>query len=348
MSGSSMRKVAFLSNQGRIAGGEVMLLAMAGLAARHYDVVVVGPDSPSDLADACAGRGLRYIPVARRGRISYFANLRRVVRRENFDLLWCNGAGPGLATSLLPERRVLHLHQRIRPIQRLPMALARLGVVVTVVPSLYLSSVVEHSFVLRNWCSEVLAEPTAAPSKTRIGFLGRVSSDKGVDVLARAFGLLLSEHPDAELVIAGDGRFVSHEQQQAVERAIDDLPKRPIELGWVSPATLFAACDIVVVPSTWEEPFGLVAIEAMSAAVPLLVSSAGALPELVGHDYPWIFAAQDATALAARISEMSEDPEQTAFVAAQAKIRWRERFSVEANAERFMELLASASADGDQ
>ena len=325
-----------------------MLLSMAALAARQHDVVVVGPDSPSDLREACDERGLRYLAVQRNGRFSYFRHLRRAIRNEDFDLVWCNGAGPGLATALLPDRRVLHLHQRIRTIQRLPMAIARLGVVVTVVPSRYLSSVVENSFVLRNWCSEMVLEPTSRPTGLRIGFLGRVSCDKGVDVLARAFAVILEQHPDAELVIAGDGRFVSDEQQRVVAAALDALPSPPTRLGWVPPAELLAECDIVVVPSTWAEPFGLVAIEAMSAGVPLLVSSAGALPELVGEGYPWIFEATNHMELAGKISDMVSDQDHTAEVAAQSRERWKKRFSLEANADRFLELLASAAAESEE
>lgn len=325
-----------------------MLLSMAALAAGQHDVVVVGPDAPTDLREACEERGLSYLAVQRKGRISYLRNLRRAIRRENFDLVWCNGAGPGLATALLRDRRVLHLHQRIRASQRLPMAVARLGVVVTVVPSRYLSSVVENSFVLRNWCSEMLLEPTSRTDGLRIGFLGRVSCDKGVDVLARAFKLILERYPGAELVIAGDGRFVSDQQQRVVAEALDALPSPPTRLGWVPPAVLLANCDIVVVPSTWAEPFGLVAIEAMSAGVPVLVSSAGALPELVGEGYPWIFAATNHEDLAAKISEMVADRERTVEVAAQAKERWRKRFSLEANADRFLELLASAAAENEE
>jgi glycosyltransferase involved in cell wall biosynthesis len=213
------------------------------------------------------------------------------------------------------------------------------------VPSRSLSAAIEHSFVLRNWCDEVVIDPEAATKGPRIGFLGRLSCDKGVDVLAEAFGDVLESHPDAELVIAGDGRFVSDAQQRAVAAALGNLPQRPTELGWVPPATLLSRCDIVVVPSTWAEPFGLVAIEAMSAGVPLLVSSAGALPELVGDGYPWIFTATDAGQLAATIEAMLSDGERAAAVAQASKERWRQRFSVEANAGRFMELLASASAD---
>lgn len=324
-----------------------MLLSMAGLAALQHDVVVVGPDAPRDLRDACEERGLQYLVVPRKGRLSYFRNLRRAIRKEEVNLIWCNGAGPGLATALLRHRRVLHLHQRIRPAQRMPMAIARLGVVVTVVPSRFLSSVVENSFVLRNWCSEKILAPSPPAERLRIGFLGRVSCDKGVDVLAHAFGLVLEKHPDAELVIAGDGRFVSDDQQRIVARALDQLPSPPTRLGWVEPAVLFAACDIVVVPSTWAEPFGLVAIEAMSAGAPLLVSSAGALPEIVGEGYPWVFSAGDARALADKVLEMAADPTRTADVAANAKERWKIRFSLEANADRFLELLASAAADED-
>jgi glycosyltransferase involved in cell wall biosynthesis len=69
-------------------------------------------------------------------------------------------------------------------------------------------------------------------------------------------------------------------------------------LGWCDRSRFQAATDVAVFPSRWDEPFGLVAAESMSARLPCVVSDAGALPEVLGPDHPWIARQGDPAALA--------------------------------------------------
>jgi glycosyltransferase involved in cell wall biosynthesis len=107
-------------------------------------------------------------------------------------------------------------------------------------------------------------------------FLGRLSSEKGLDVLLAA----LDRAGDPPFMIAGDG---------PLRRTLEDLAGRlglvnTMFLGWQSPQQsreLVAAARYVAIPSIGEETANLAALEALSAARPLLVSQRGALPELV-------------------------------------------------------------------
>jgi len=72
-------------------------------------------------------------------------------------------------------------------------------------------------------------------------------------------------------------------------------------------AELFAWAEVVVVPSRWAEAFGLVAAEAMAAGAAVVVSDAGALPEVVG-DAGRVFPAGDAAALAGSSSRSPPTP----------------------------------------
>lgn len=84
-------------------------------------------------------------------------------------------------------------------------------------------------------------------------------------------------------------------------------------LGWVEPARVaefYAQSDICVVPSIWEEPFGLVAIEAMAAARPVVAARVGGLQDIVHHgDTGLLFNRGDAGELAQALSQLLDRPE---------------------------------------
>ncbi len=155
---------------------------------------------------------------------------------------------------------------------------------------------VSGAHVLANWTPE-LARTQPRPlagGAIRIGFIGRFSTIKGLHVLARALQRLdRLDVPKVQLVLAGDERFVPPDQQEIVHEEVGRLPD-VVRLGWVEPQAFFDQVDVVVVPSVWAEPFGLVAAEAMAAGRPLVVSDAGALPEVVGPEHPWVSRAGDA------------------------------------------------------
>jgi glycosyltransferase involved in cell wall biosynthesis len=121
------------------------------------------------------------------------------------------------------------------------------------------------------------------PNPQQILFVGRLVPQKGIDVLLRAFGAILHRHPDAMLVIAGDGQ-----QRLYLERLARflGLRQRVCFLGWQSRdelAKLYRACAVTAVPSLYE-PFGLVALEAMASGRPVVVGRVGGLAEIVDDE----------------------------------------------------------------
>lgn len=114
------------------------------------------------------------------------------------------------------------------------------------------------------------AEPRLRPSVSGVpkvlGYLGRLSAEKGIAALIDAVG-----GTDRKLVVAGDGdlgpaRFQT-EAGQVQWR------------GWIDPRVLFESIDVLVVPSMWREPFGLVVVEAARAGVPVLLADQPGLIE---------------------------------------------------------------------
>lgn len=331
------RRIALLSNQGEIGGGEVMLTAIAE-AARElgHEVTVVAPATPSEVADTARAAGFDVETIAGANALDYAKNLRGWARKQSFDVLWCNGLRPALATSGL-ARRVVHLHQVPTRKTALAARVARRGALASVVPSRFVAERVPGAQVLENWVSPLEVPASPERSVRVIGFLGRLSEDKGVSVLVDAVEKLIAEGHDVRLLIAGEARFVDPAVAARIEARLEVLGERVDRRGWMDRAAFFNEVAIAVFPSVWEEPFGLVAAEAMAARCPFVVSDAGALPEVVGAAYPFVAPAGDSDALAETLRRALASDWTTTIERSYA--RWSEHFSTAAGRARFSALL---------
>tara|TARA_R110002073_G_scaffold63151_1_gene158109 strand:+ start:486 stop:1706 length:1221 start_codon:yes stop_codon:yes gene_type:complete len=103
----------------------------------------------------------------------------------------------------------------------------------------------------------------------------RLVPEKGVDVALDA--LVKLRH--ARAVIAGDGPLLNELRERA---AVLGLNERVHFTGWIDHGqieALLPRCSVLSMPSTWDEPFGLVGIEAMAHGVPVVASDVGGVPE---------------------------------------------------------------------
>ncbi|MDL2336845.1 MAG: glycosyltransferase family 4 protein, partial [Pseudomonadota bacterium] len=148
-----------------------------------------------------------------------------------------------------------------------------------------------------------------APEGTRtrdLVFVGRLVSDKGVAVLIAALGLLARRGRCVGLTVIGDGPELAALRRQAAElgvsEQIDFCGRR---VGSVLVASLNEH-QVLVVPSVWEEPFGVVALEAMACGCIPLVSRSGGLPDAVGSSGV-VVTLGDVDALARAIDELLGD-----------------------------------------
>lgn len=132
------------------------------------------------------------------------------------------------------------------------------------------------------WNGVPVVPPRAAlaPVPT-LAFAGRLVPEKGLDVLLQAFRRVRERLPEARLVIAGDGPERDALTLRMAALGLGDHVER---LGHRPRAELDARLGsawLQAVPSIWEEPFGLVASEAMMRGVAVVASDAGGLAEIV-------------------------------------------------------------------
>jgi glycosyltransferase involved in cell wall biosynthesis len=331
-------RVYLAANNPDLGGGERMVLRHAeALLDLGHDVHVVAPDSPSEVLDAAATAGATPVAIRADRRRDHLLRLRAWDRHEREGLLWCHGLVPALATAG-HRHRIVHLHQDPRGrAQRAAARLARAGALATLVPSVDMAGRVRGSRAHANWTAQLPRLDLAHERPVNVGYLGRISTDKGVDLLARAMSGLGGA---GDLVVAGDTRYVADHDVRAVDLALADLGQRAVRLGHVRPEDLFSRVGVVAFPSVWEEPFGLVVAEAMAAGVPFVVSDAGALPEVAGPDHPWVARAGDATDLARVIGRALEaTPREVRDVTDRARRRWEEHYSPQAGRLRVQALL---------
>jgi glycosyltransferase involved in cell wall biosynthesis len=154
------------------------------------------------------------------------------------------------------------------------------------------------------------AAPTdrASPHPPYIFALGTAEPRKDFPNLVAAFDLLAGSHPDLELRIAGGPGWGEEALQRAVERAVHrDRVRR---LGWVDEREarqLLAEAVVFAYPSLYEG-FGYPPLEAMSAGTPVVATTAGSLPEVLG-DAALLVEPADPAALAGALAQAIEDTE---------------------------------------
>lgn len=124
----------------------------------------------------------------------------------------------------------------------------------------------------------------AAPGEKIVFYVGRLVREKGVQVLLDAIPMVLARLRNTKFIIAGKGPHLNELQNQAARMGI---AQRVYFTGYIDDYTrnsLYSWSDVAVFPSLYE-PFGIVALEAMAAKTPVVVSDTGGLSEIVMHSF---------------------------------------------------------------
>lgn len=138
-------------------------------------------------------------------------------------------------------------------------------------------------------CIDPAALPPPAPEREPlILYAGRVVADKGVDGFIAACAAVLPALPGWRAEIIGADRFGPESPRTPFLARMEAEAQRAgvVMRGYQPHAAVLQAMGraaIVVMPSRWEEPFGLVAIEAMASGAALITTRRGALPDIAGE-----------------------------------------------------------------
>ncbi len=185
------------------------------------------------------------------------------------------------------------------------------------------------------------AEQDSAPT---VLFAGRLTAEKGCQTLVEAMAQVRSQLPGARLLVAGQGPL-----RPALEAQATALGGGVRFLGQLDQPALAAATRaawLQCVPSLWDEPFGIAALDGMAQARAVIASAAGGLAEIVvdgetGLQVP----PGDAAALAAALLALLSDPAAADRMGSAGRQRLASHFSMDRCTERFLALYKDMLAE---
>ncbi len=224
----------------------------------------------------------------------------------------------GYASSLWAHRFVLRLENKVS---------------LFITPSSFLKSrMIQWGFprdrlrVIRNFTTA----PAASSMPGTFGmYLGRLSSEKGLEILLHA----LRAAGDPPFRFVGDGPVLKSLQLLAgrLELANTQFLGR---LAHQDAASMLVGARFLVFASQWDENAPLAALEAMAAGRPLLVTDKGGLPELVANGEGLICRAGDASDIGEKIAALVRDEELIVAMAARGVARARAEFTPETHLQQ--------------
>jgi len=173
-----------------------------------------------------------------------------------------------------------------------------------------------------------------------IFFVGRLVREKGVDILLESIPKVLYYNPQAKFIIAGRGPAEDYLRVRAKELGVYN---RIYFTGYIDAATrdfLYREAAVAVFPSLYE-PFGMVALEAMAAGTPVVVTDVGGLAEIVEHEKNGLKCYPDNPgSLADNILRLLGEPNLARRLAATAQVDLRNLYTWEEIAGRTRDVYS--------
>lgn len=340
-----------------IGGVETYALQfIPALRERGYEIAVITTrqhDYPEEeIHDGTTIHRLPFHDVLRARDPEAFIKLRRQVEavRNDFapDIIHANLYGPSIALHLETNRRspvptVIAIHSDFSETGGLgnivrrsfdqaawvtAVSNATLGDIRSMFPQIKdKSSVIYNGLVTDN----IEPRPLSA-DPPRVLCIGRLKREKGFDVALEAFARIRDSFANAKLTIAGEGPEGSVLERQAEALG---LGQSVSFTGWVRPDAVYdliSQSTVMLVPSRWREPFGIVAIEAALMARPVIAARTGGLAEVViDAKTGFLVDKEDPAALADRLMQILSQPELAAKLGRNARADMIKRFSLDAN-----------------
>lgn len=201
----------------------------------------------------------------------------------------------------------------------------------------------KRAYVLHNGVPPIECDAKSLSKPVQLLLIGRINSWKGQEVALEAVSILKNKGIDVSLrivggVAAGQGFYLEKLEQWIQELKIDDVVE--IYEFTASPNKHFEWADIVLVPSTKPEPFGRVAIEAMSAQCPVIASNHGGLVEILEGEKGGILVTPgNASEIAKSIEDITIDEKTFKRFSSAALERYNKFFSQQIYIKKFKSII---------
>jgi glycosyltransferase involved in cell wall biosynthesis len=175
---------------------------------------------------------------------------------------------------------------------------------------------------------------------------------KGQEILVQAAALLKNKFPGAQYVLVGSTAPGNEEHETRLRELVRTLKLEARVMFFgdsPDPISIFAALDIAVVPSVQTEPFGCVVIEAMTAGTAVIGSDCGGIAEqIVDGVSGLLFPPGDASALAAALERLLDDPDLRRRIADGGRQRVHKDFQLETTCRELEAVFTGAAASSIQ
>jgi glycosyltransferase involved in cell wall biosynthesis len=176
-------------------------------------------------------------------------------------------------------------------------------------------------------------------------FAGRLVPEKGAHVFVEAMWLLLARGIRARGRVLGATGFGSANPATAYSRSLRRNAPPNVEFGGYRPAVLlaeeFRRADIFCSPSVWEEPFGLVNVEAMASRLPVVSTRGGGVPEIFSEGGGVLVERGSATELASALEALVRNRARRRELAVQGYSSFQRNFTWKSAHRRYREVLGS-------
>ncbi len=285
------------------------------------------PFSPNPVTDAGIAR-IHPIPVRGAGNGSFFSfhwsNLWRLLQSRRYDVIYLNQETWALATLQLLSLKWVSRNRRTPVVLCVAQNLKKRKLRFLHPYERLIARGISDFFYCAREVREVLEwkgitgpsfyfplpyddeayrpKPRDLQKPFKLGYLGRLSEDKGLRILLAALDELTAEGQDLKLVVGGAGPLAEELKRRREVEFLGLVPHREAH-------TFYDRIDCFILPSLttphWKEQFGRVIVESFGAGRPVIGSESGAIPEVLGKlEWNWTYPEASVSALKERILEL--------------------------------------------
>lgn len=297
----------------------------------------------------------------------YFEKAYADIKEKDYDyIILENGAGLAYKLSQRGYRNIiLHMHNEVRESKAQYYETIHRNIKMILTVSDYISrkisilfpdnkiETIHNGIDLKNFTknaeSTVFRQQFGFDEKDFvIVYCGRINKEKGVSELINAM-LLLKDNTNIKLMIIGGSFFGNSDNEDDFVRSLkakaQSIEQRIIFTGYIPYEILpdyLRIADIAILPSIWDEPFGLTIVEALAAGLPIITTRSGGIPEICEGVATIVNRDNIVNNLVTAILDLYNHPEKRKQMAADS-INRAKLFDKDLYAEKFFDAIKNLS-----